>query len=727
MEDFLGDPSAFTVEPSWSKRDDTWFCSFGASPEAIPREALRFKAPLPYLLKPTTSNDVLTALDYSKFPVWYNLEEHWLSWIPLSKPDWSDSEEDPLAYLIDVRPVPTQSNYTFLYGTGSNSDNPMEPKEVICSTLATTTSWYNSNRWTGASGDVPRKIDETSITMVYSSEETWFQTLIRLEDTALHEEDRAGATWKNDWDRSDWFFQNKYAGKRGDNVAEFLPTWDYAIGVGRFKAAVTTTDRGTTCTFFCQNPLQRDEPPFDRVQPSPHIHELQSFSLVTDNEHTEESDIFHERQRLPESSIKIFTLPGLLVLSTLSMGPAHVPMAASCRNPRRIEALLSLGSEDGRRMTPFIVLSQSLEGITGSPRRRSQSLVSERTLDQTTRRRLRDEYAAHRPQRKVKQELTPRADWEMVEHSSGDHPSLALAGAYLGARLSIGGQRERPPGPRKLSNSLRSMGPIWDLLGTRNGCRALFFIQGFTKFEEMLEVAIHMAFPFSVYIRRSDVHKFSRLDVSSLDLKTLGALYAPGYVDLPLVWTGPGGGPAVYGGVCRFVAEVYDERIVYRYAQGPSLQVSEFDAGESRRINGPSGNIFYTTDRISNSEIYLLLGHIAGMSSSADRTLWPTPEVFECESPHMRGYLSEGSYRILANLRRDIVEQKRYKWCTYSQWKEYFRVGAKGDHEPKSVPSAKDFEAGVEMIRCAFPINWLNMEIGDIVLPEEFEPHAQRD
>jgi hypothetical protein len=273
--------------------------------------------------------------------------------------------------------------------------------------------------------------------------------------------------------------------------------------------------------------------------------------------------------------------------------------------------------------------------------------------------------------------------------------------------------------------------------------------KGFTKFEEILEIAIRMAVPFAIYIRRSDVRLFSDLNVSPLDLKTLGTIYALGYVDLPLVWSGPGGGPAVYGqyegrvgallkrpeaiafvplgGVCRFVSEVYDESIVYRFARGPSLQVTEFDGGEARRIDRFGSSAFYTADRVSNSEIHLLLGHIAGSDTGNDRTLWPTPEVFECESPHMRGYLSEDSHLILANLRRDIIEKKRYKWRTYSQWKEYFRVGSKKEHQPKTIPETKDFEVGAEMIRRAFPINWLDMDIGSIVLPEEFDPHAQRD
>jgi hypothetical protein len=232
MDDFLVDSFGSPVEPTWSKRNDTWFCSFGATPDAIPYNTIKFKTPLPYLLKSTMPDDVLAALDYSRSPVWYNPEEHWLPWIPLRSPAWNE-EEDALAYLFDVRPVPAEINHTLMYGAGSDNDDPMEPKEVfagyfieenwqrmakfnaqllhgICTTLATTTSWYSSNRWTGASGDVPQKIDEHLLTMVHTTEDrarkagatikrstlslvgfiTWFQTLVHLEDTVLHEEDR---------------------------------------------------------------------------------------------------------------------------------------------------------------------------------------------------------------------------------------------------------------------------------------------------------------------------------------------------------------------------------------------------------------------------------------------------------------------------------------------------------------------------------------------------------
>jgi hypothetical protein len=93
----------------------------------------------------------------------------------------------------------------------------------------------------------------------------------------------------------------------------------------------------------------------------------------------------------------------------------------------------------------------------------------------------------------------------------------------------------------------------------------------------------------------------------------------------------------------------------------------------------------------------------------------------------MRGYLSLGCHAILDNLRRDIIEFKRYKWRTYSQWKEYFRVGSKKIHEPKVVPKKRDFDEGVKLFERSFPIDWLEMEIADVVLPEKFEPRVQRD
>ncbi|KAJ7848764.1 hypothetical protein B0H13DRAFT_1645410, partial [Mycena leptocephala] len=538
------------------------------------------------------------------------------------------------------------------------------------------------------------------------------------------------AAWRNDWDRSDWFFQNKSAGKRGDVDSEFHPDWDYAIVdfhlwgarpllnrkcirayTERFKAAVTTTDRGTIFTFFRQNPLQLDEPPFDRVRPNPHIELYQQLRRGLDPIPIEgmSRTIIPRGSRLSSRAVLRPESPGV----KFSTDWARRMAGNRCRSLRSV-------SPQGQP--------------SGSQRRCSWSLTTERTLDSDhVGADFANEYAAASASEEGEVGETHPSEIPVAEsRASGDHPFLGPS--------PLEWNQDWLSGAILVCDDEHS---YWHL----KTCGAVF--NGFKKFEEILEVAIRMALPFAVFVKRSDVRKFTAHNVSSLNLKTLGSLYAPGYVDLPLVWTGPGGGPAVYGqyegqvgsllghpeavafvplgGVCQFVAEVYDESIVYRYARGPSLQVFEFDVGESRKINCTEGGVFYTTDRVSNSEICLLLGHIAGPDLGADRTLWPTPEVFECESPHMRGYLSEGSHLILSNLRRDIIERKRYKWRTYAQWREYFHVGAKGDHQPKSIPKAKDFEEGAEMIRRAFPVNWLDLDIGDIILPEKFVPRAQRD
>ncbi|KAJ7809444.1 hypothetical protein B0H13DRAFT_2385232 [Mycena leptocephala] len=696
MDDFLIDSGGSTVEPTWSKRDDTWFGSFGATPDSIPHDALKYKTPLPYLLKSTTPSEVLAAMDYSKAPVWYNPEEHWLPWIPLGRPNWSDGEEDPLAYLFDIRPVPTQVNHTLMYGTGSDSDDPMEPKEVfagylleedwqsvakfnaellygICSILATTTSWYDSNRWTGTTGDVPRKVEETTIAMVYSSEDgaqnagtaikrstlscvgfiAWFQTLVRLEDTALHKDDQdyirvlrlndrpktgvlyslsrdlheanfphliahrvpihvawteeekgnwrflrlspevwgeytavrsskapgemitladlpSGAAWKSDWDRSDWFFQNKYAGKRGDVISGFQPTWDYAIIDFHLWGARPPRD---DLHLLRQNPLRVDEPPFDRIRPDPHVQELESFSLMTDNERVEENDIFYERTEVAREQHKNLHAPrptrnfnsfnGAREVAPLDKSlRGNVSKPHGGRRQRREEAMGRHGAvpplrnvwapssrdlprdqfpaQGRRREQGSLQIGPARWPGKGAIHRvpRSRSLATECTMDSDNEGGdfAREYAAASTPEDGEVGDTPASAVPEVERRSSTDHP---FAGPSPFTDLTgLFWNQEWLEGAILVCDDERT---YWRL----KTYAAVF--KGFTKFEEILEVAIRMALPFAVYIKRSDVRKFSRQDISPLDLKTLGSLYAPGYVDLPLVWTGPGGGPAVYG------------------------------------------------------------------------------------------------------------------------------------------------------------------------------------
>ncbi|KAJ7103995.1 hypothetical protein B0H15DRAFT_794874 [Mycena belliarum] len=263
---------------------------------------------------------------------------------------------------------------------------------------------------------------------------------------------------------------------------------------------------------------------------------------------------------------------------------------------------------------------------------------------------------------------------------------------------------------------------------------------------DVLELAICFGLPFEIYVPASRVRDLARgKRIEILDQDTLEALYAPGYRDTLLTYGS--GGVALYeqyrgalnallhrphaiafiyaGGVLQFVAEQYNRSLVRRLVEGPSLQVTEHMAGRTRLLRRGADEEFFVTDRVSNSEISLLLGHVSGTKASNEAWLWPPPEVMESESLHMRGYLSDGAYKILANLRDDIFVKKKFLWRTRADWKEYFRVGQKRLFTPAVVPATVDFEEGSQLFERTFPANWMETCIADIAIPEVFEGLAR--
>ncbi|KAF8142180.1 hypothetical protein K438DRAFT_1785039 [Mycena galopus ATCC 62051] len=178
------------------------------------------------------------------------------------------------------------------------------------------------------------------------------------------------------------------------------------------------------------------------------------------------------------------------------------------------------------------------------------------------------------------------------------------------------------------------------------------------------------------------------------------------------------------GGVIRFVAEVYCPDLVDHFARGPSLQVLEFNRGESRLFTLKGDETFWTADHISQSQEGVLLGLIPGDLPATDCTLWPTPELFEQESSHMRGYLSQGAYRIVMKLHNDITgPNPKLVWCTRSEWTTYFQGGQTGKNrilDAEIVPSSKDFEEGRKLFEVSYPSNWSPILVKDMALPEKF-------
>ncbi|KAJ7142939.1 hypothetical protein C8R44DRAFT_726232 [Mycena epipterygia] len=277
--------------------------------------------------------------------------------------------------------------------------------------------------------------------------------------------------------------------------------------------------------------------------------------------------------------------------------------------------------------------------------------------------------------------------------------------------------------------------------------KAIAVCYGMGRIEDVLTLALQFGMSFSLYVKMGEVRRFSDHQISALRRRTLASLYTPGYADVPLTYGL--GGAALFGqyegqlfhlldrphavafiamgGILRYVASLFNEDLVHRFIQGPSIQVSEHMKGASFLLTKHGEETFYTTDQVSNSEISLLLGHLPHGHPNSEATLWPTPALLESKCPHFRGYISKGAYAIFENLRVDIMVNHKYVWRTRVMWKEYFRVGSYGKYAPKVVPATQDFEDGMKLFARSFPIDWTNKVVADILIPEEFDPLADRD
>ncbi|KAJ7502564.1 hypothetical protein B0H11DRAFT_1671365, partial [Mycena galericulata] len=228
-------------------------------------------------------------------------------------------------------------------------------------------------------------------------------------------------------------------------------------------------------------------------------------------------------------------------------------------------------------------------------------------------------------------------------------------------------------------------------------------------------------------------------NLTDLTKSTLTALYAQGHVDQQLKYglgyedlyreyiinvgnllSRPNAIAFIAaGGLLSFIAQMYDNTLVSRFLHGPSVQVTEFQRGGTLVHTVEGEQILLMTDSVSSSEIALLIGSVPSGNPKTDVSLWPHPSVFESDSLHVHGAWTPGCYKILQNLRAEI-EDGHYKWRTRKQWGSYFRAGNSGVHAPPphSTPSKADFDLGMELVHCAFPIEWNKMRLRDIQIPE---------
>jgi hypothetical protein len=267
--------------------------------------------------------------------------------------------------------------------------------------------------------------------------------------------------------------------------------------------------------------------------------------------------------------------------------------------------------------------------------------------------------------------------------------------------------------------------------------------------EDVLNMAWRFGFKFHLFVSVEDVESFSNANISSLDSLVFSKIYRTDFTERFMTWGV--GGESQYvlwlssakgvvdrpnavafiaeGGILSYIAQVLDPDLIYRFVQGPSIQVTEFSGGETfKQKNRPGGGerVSYTTDRVSEGEKLILLGYISGGSPEKDLTLFPPPSVLEDVSLHSHGMIGNGVNKIIMNIFKDI-DSGIYKWQTVRGWKKYLRRNNTGEHAPEYIPRKEDFDEVGRKMRRAFPISWQQLPIREIQVPEAFDTRAHRD
>jgi hypothetical protein len=226
------------IQSNWSMRGDALICSVGAPATDVPLQVMTYMKPVPYLLNSTTRKEILEVLDFTKYAIWYNPEEHWLGWIPVGPPadDAMETEEyiDPVGFCFDESPIETTTEHADVYYSSDEGNEPrsvlagwtldQDWKEVatltgerllaICLKLASTNGFYNRGSHPGSMGDVPQPVDFELLGRVFYTDKeaqdaalvarrallsqlgfvSWFQSVVHIATSKLSAEDKEYVT-----------------------------------------------------------------------------------------------------------------------------------------------------------------------------------------------------------------------------------------------------------------------------------------------------------------------------------------------------------------------------------------------------------------------------------------------------------------------------------------------------------------------------------------------------
>ncbi|KAJ7880500.1 hypothetical protein B0H13DRAFT_1630340 [Mycena leptocephala] len=541
--------------------------------------------------------------------------------------------------------------------------------------------------------------------------------------------------WERDLKRYDVYFQDQFAGRVGGTIRGFRPEWEYLIvdfshyGARpvesrlarrayseRFKGMVKHSPKGTTCTFFRQNPIGREEPPSARTPHLDHPYPLDDFGKESKGYGKSELEYFYE------------PTPSIRELSKNGCAPRRGRTYNTYNGMREwVIGSAEFEEEAARSRSRVSQRSQASTSRTGEgssryPRRRSRSLSSERSThsgDSDSRHSFEEEYGSLAEEGEIMptdETLPPPVLWDDDGWWNHDWLSKAVL-VCEDSRTYV---------------RMKTWAACCD---AKDIC-------------DILNMAICYGAAFELYIRQTDVKKVGMpTQVTSLLQSTLHATYAVGFTEIFLDFGA--GGATCYGrylsqilallsrphavafisagGILSFIAQLYNKELVCRFLEGPSVQVTQFSKGKSFWMNNGEEDELWTADQVSEGEISILLGHIVTGNPATDTFLWPHPSWLENDSDHFHGAWTPAAYSFLKNLEQNIIQKKQYVWRTRKEWTRFIRTGNRGAYAASWVPTSKDFSEGLALIKSAFPLDWDKRRLSDIIIPEEFESSAHQD
>ncbi|KAJ6458027.1 hypothetical protein DFH09DRAFT_822722, partial [Mycena vulgaris] len=179
-------------------------------------------------------------------------------------------------------------------------------------------------------------------------------------------------------------------------------------------------------------------------------------------------------------------------------------------------------------------------------------------------------------------------------------------------------------------------------------------LKNMNRIEDLLNLAIRFAVPFSIFIRMKDLPDFAPESISEVEKRTLPGTLEPGFMETRLVWMGgentrtsfldlaakmlrrPWAGIFLtMGGFANRIALWIDVDLPHRLAKGPSTRVTEYNRGfmTRGRVQSADGGIsdeeLLTRDQVSSDELNLLFGYIDKGHPNSDVYLFPPQWLLE--------------------------------------------------------------------------------------------------